>query len=46
MKNLIMHKLILVFLLLSIFIFPSCEDFFNPKQDILVKEDQIIQGLV
>ena len=41
MKNLIMHKLLLFFLLFSMLILPSCEDFFNPEQDILVEEGKI-----
>lgn len=41
MKNIIMHRLILLFLVFSVLTMPSCEEFFNPVQDILVEEDNL-----
>jgi starch-binding outer membrane protein, SusD/RagB family len=43
MKNLIMHKQLLFLLIFSVLVISSCEDFFNPAQDILVEEKEIFR---
>ena len=41
MKNIINHKQLLLFLIFPILAMTSCEDFFNPKQDILIDEEAL-----
>ena len=41
MKNIIVYRQLLFFLILPLFIMTSCEDFFNPGQAVLVKEDAL-----
>lgn len=41
MKNLTLHKKILFLSIFSLVVVTSCDDFFNPEQDILAEEDAI-----
>lgn len=43
MKNMILHKWLLLFTVFSVVLMSSCEDFFNPSQDILVEEEAIFK---
>ncbi|NQU85758.1 MAG: RagB/SusD family nutrient uptake outer membrane protein [Mariniphaga sp.] len=35
------HSLISIFIIIIAFIFNSCEDFFNPNQDLIITEDEL-----
>lgn len=41
MKMMIMHRQLLLLLVISVVLMSSCEEFFNPGQDILVEEEDI-----
>ena len=41
MKNIILYRQLLLFLAIPLFVMTSCEDFFDPGQDVLVKEEAL-----
>ncbi|HKK62675.1 MAG TPA: RagB/SusD family nutrient uptake outer membrane protein [Bacteroidales bacterium] len=39
MKNILLYRKLLFFLAITLFVMTSCEDFFDPGQDVVVKEE-------